>query len=590
MSTTYKLKSNMEIKQKEMNLALNSKYKVFSRNKSKSSHGRLRHSPKLSDRPFKNILKPYGSLNSCRSSLTSCRGLKLDDYSMSVNKVMITPTSSVNSTESSTSFSSSSSMSHRDSVDHDTATSIVSDKNSTSNSSSGIEQDKANESTAKGSELVSCSSGFSSDEEIQKNLGFDIMKIGIKDMPMQDSKMKEVTGYLETQGNRGHMVEKYIRSKVNAWHTNGSNIGVVGESGVGKSALINYLCGKNMDKFKSKEKRKSCRRPKAHSHVSNKSLQFWECPLGMGYENSKYGNKRLYWDAINGNRFDAFILVTKNYVKGLLTWFSKLLKSKKIPHFIVRTAIDESIQTSKARYPLSHDPSRIVRNAKELITKSYSENGGIIEDPSSKFSSKNNFFVIDNFKPKEYQMSNLVDSLLNNSSVAVQSTMSMTMPAISSQIISSKIEALRERVWLIAIESAAAGAKVKNYDGLYCDFNMIKEEINLYKKQLNISDEILETVGTCDDPLAGLNDIKYNNTALYNILEESITRQTKEVQKEIIQSIKNVSFRWWLQHQKALPSFCAVGGMLKFLLVNFEDLSRRMLNLTKTDQLDECAV
>lgn len=433
--------------------------------------------------------------------------------------------------------------------------------------------------------LNSESSGFSSDEEIQKSLGYNVMKVDLEDIPMTDAKVKEVTGYLEVHGSTGPHVEKYIRGQVNAWQSLGSHVAVVGEAGVGKSALVNYLCGKNMNKFKLKKKRRSCKRPKPTSHATNPYLQFWEVPLGMGCENPKYGNKKLYWDAIQGDKFDAFILVTRNYVKGLMTWFSKLLREKNIPHFIVRTAIDESISSSKKRYPSSHNSDRIINNAFNLITKSYLDNGGIFDD---KFTPKNNFFVLDSFKGGSFHMPALMDGLLYQSSDAIRTSMALSLPATSNQIVTAKIEALRKRIWLISLECAAAGSKIKNLTDIYCDYKMIKDEISMYKKQLNISDAVLETVGDYDDPLAGLNDIKYNNQPLYTMLEASVSKQRPD---QLIHRIKNVSFRWWLQHQKALPSFCAVSGMLKFLLLNFEDLSRRMLSINnRADSLsDPCA-
>jgi len=339
-----------------------------------------------------------------------------------------------------------------------------------------------------------------------------------------------------------------------------------------------------MTKFKEKKKVKPCVRPKKTAHSTNDNLMFWEIPLGMGCDNPKYGNKKLYWDAIQGEKFDVFILVTRNYVKGLMTWFSRELQKRNVPHFIVRTSIDESINSSKSKYPLSHNADRIQKSAMNLIINSYLENGGTLNE---KFTKNQNFFVVDNYNTSEYDMPNLVDGILNNSCEGVKNSIAMSMPAKSNSIITTKMKVLKNRIWLIALESAAAGAKIRNTENIYCDFKMLKEEISLYKKQLNISDAILETVRDYDDPLAGLNDIKYNNTVLYTMLEAS---QSKQQPDQFIHQIKNVSFRWWLQHQKACPSFVTVSGILKFLLLNFEDLSRRMLDINKVDTLNECVV
>ena len=140
--------------------------------------------------------------------------------------------------------------------------------------------------------------------------------------------------------------------------------------------------------------KKSCKRPKSYEHVINPSLQFWEIPIG-GYE--KWGNKKTYWDLIDGDKYDAFLLLTKNYVKGQMTWLSGLLKERGIPHIIIRTGIDEAIETSYKKYPLSHNAERIKWNAIKFMRESYVENGG-------KNDVDTNFYVIGSMHPEKYRV------------------------------------------------------------------------------------------------------------------------------------------------------------------------------------------
>merc|ERR1712127_773735 len=123
---------------------------------------------------------------------------------------------------------------------------------------------------------------------------------------------------------------------------------------------------------------------------------------------------------------------------GQMTWLSGLLKERGIPHIIIRTGIDEAIETSYKKYPLSHNAERIKWNAIKFMRESYVENGG-------KTDVDTNFYVIGSMHPEKYDMPRVLDNLMNNP-------------------IESKINALKQRIWLIAVESAAAGARVPNTD------------------------------------------------------------------------------------------------------------------------------
>ena len=100
---------------------------------------------------------------------------------------------------------------------------------------------------------------------------------------------------------------------------------------------------------------------------------------------------------------------------------------------------------------------------------------------------------------------------------------------------------------------------------------------------------LVELVSSMDDPLSGLHNIKFDNKPLMHMLAHSIA-QNEDYLGSLVPQIKNVSFRWWLTHQKAAPTFQAVGGLMIFLLLNFEDLCKRMLQINQVDQLNECVV
>jgi len=413
---------------------------------------------------------------------------------------------------------------------------------------------------------ASASSGISSDEESSMaSLGYEAMTVTFDDLEIDKLNMKDCMSFLEN-GHSGPHVEKYVRTALNAWQLKGANIAIIGEQATGKSCLLNYLCGKGT----LKSGKKPCSKPKSYKHKQNESLKFWEIPLGGA---GKYGNKKIFLDLIEVDKFDYVILVTKNYIRGQMAWLSENLISLNIPHCIVRTFMDDAINTSKLKYPLSHNSEKMVANAKRLLRESYIDQGGKLNDAVP-------FYIVGNGTPELYDMSCIITGLLRNSNENVQKSISLSLKPLSKSIINAKVQALSSRFWLLGVESAMAGGRVAGHNRLFADFKMIKDEINFIKQQLGVNTEAIGKLVSAFPDQAHIYNLidKCSNDidSLKDLLQKSSDHQDND---EFIRCCKNVTFRWWLTQQQATSSFTTVSGLCQFMLMHMEDIALKILQL-----------
>lgn len=418
---------------------------------------------------------------------------------------------------------------------------------------------------------TSASSGFSSDDDSMASLGYEAMAVCFDDLEIDKLNMKDCLAYMENVKSGPH-VERYIRTALNAWQLKGANVAVIGEQQTGKSCLINYLCGKGT----LKSGKKPCKKPKAYKHIDNENLKFWEVPLGGA---GKYGNKKMFLDLIEVDRFDFIILLTKNYIRGQMAWLSTALKKLNKPHCICRTFIDDAIQTSKLKYPLSHNAGKIIRNAQRLLRESYIDNGGQIDEGV-------NFHIIGNGSPDQYDMPKIIESLLTNSTETVQKSVSLSLQPISKTVINAKVVSLSSRFWLLGVESAMAGGRVAGFSRLFVDFKMVKDEINFIKQQLGISNDAIEKLKKMYPEKSQIYSLVSNSTknneSIQSLLQKSHDCQDKD---DFIRNCKNVTFRWWLTQMQATSSFTTVSGLCQFMLMHMEDMAYKTLALRENGEL-----
>ncbi|XP_060589997.1 interferon-inducible GTPase 1-like isoform X3 [Ruditapes philippinarum] len=179
-----------------------------------------------------------------------------------------------------------------------------------------------------------------------------------------------------------HGLNKYIKDSFEKWASMELNVAVTGNSGVGKSSLINALRqlkppneGASFSGvFDSTTK---CIK---YIYPENPKVAFWELPC----VETQWLTKERYFDEMNFPRFDVVIIVSAGRFQENDIWLGKELRSIRKNIIFVRTKIDIDITNIKQACPDIFDETECLNK----IRKNLSENirlGGFQDFSSNVF-------------------------------------------------------------------------------------------------------------------------------------------------------------------------------------------------------------
>ena len=130
------------------------------------------------------------------------------------------------------------------------------------------------------------------------------------------------------------------------FHSEHYNFAVAGESGKGKSSIINAIAQKKLCKVGEIETTRIPQEVKLSDHLS-----LWDLPGG----NTMNHPAATYVDDFGLKAFDVVILVTDNRFTEFDVGLQKILSAAGVPVFLVRNKADQAFQSLADRMDLSND-------------------------------------------------------------------------------------------------------------------------------------------------------------------------------------------------------------------------------------------
>ena len=117
-----------------------------------------------------------------------------------------------------------------------------------------------------------------------------------------------------------------LESKRDEWKSVELKVGVIGNSGVGKSSFINAIRGLTADDDGAAEVdcAQATMEPRSYPHPDNHLLQFWDLP-GVGTDEFP---RATYLSQIQVDRFDFFLLMTATRFTENDTWLGKEFRKR----------------------------------------------------------------------------------------------------------------------------------------------------------------------------------------------------------------------------------------------------------------------
>jgi predicted GTPase len=165
-------------------------------------------------------------------------------------------------------------------------------------------------------------------------------------------------------------LEGYVNDKLDSIHSTPINVALTGDTGSGKSTLINTLRGlRPTDKGAAKVGTvETTLKPVPYEHPNFPNVIFWDLP-GVGTPNFP---QKSYKKKVNLKFYDFFLIVISNRFTENALWLAKVLTKKHRPFFFVRSKVDIDI-SMKRKYNPNIKDKQILKELKSDIKNNLSD-------------------------------------------------------------------------------------------------------------------------------------------------------------------------------------------------------------------------
>ncbi|KAH3729112.1 hypothetical protein DPMN_055075 [Dreissena polymorpha] len=302
--------------------------------------------------------------------------------------------------------------------------------------------------------------------------------------PAEEADFKNVLdqcGYSELM----HLMER----SNNEWRDTKIEIAITGESGSGKSSLINALRGLKDDAPEAAIPGciEATMERKKYQHPDNANLVLWDLP-GVGTPNFP---QETYIKKACFNDYDFIIMVSQSRYTITDTWLAEKIQNI-FPDsnlFFVRTKIDVdlgSIQKGRSKHMSDEELQGVFRNIKQNCYDNLKK--ARINNPY--------VFMVDNHDTSAFEFGKLANTLVAKVSALKKDALIMTIQGFTKEIVAAKYDLCIARMKAITKQAAIAAmnSNRKHENRERFEVEILKQEVMLYKHQLGIDTNSLDIV------------------------------------------------------------------------------------------------
>ncbi len=277
---------------------------------------------------------------------------------------------------------------------------------------------------------------------------------------------------------------------MNSWKDVPLNIAVSGQSGAGKSTIINTIRGLIPTAAGACEVgvTETTNTVSKHPHPRHKNFVLWDLP-GVGTPNFPQGS---YLEDVEFDKYDFFLIIAKVRFTENDLWLAKEVERAGKVFFLVRTALDIDLQNEKNDKPSTYSERNVIR----IIRQNCEEN-------LQKANISSNVYIIGG-KMKHrtlWDFPELLTDIINKTSGLKRHALVLSLTSSSRGIIEEKYRSLMSRMNIekFFMGGYFYGGMLKILDQLpsahkHIEVKLFLDAVQHFKQEFGLDDGYLHTV------------------------------------------------------------------------------------------------
>ncbi|XP_065434887.1 interferon-inducible GTPase 5-like [Chrysemys picta bellii] len=248
------------------------------------------------------------------------------------------------------------------------------------------------------------------------------------------------------QGSLTDAISNVQQRTPESFNSHTLHIAVTGESGSGKSSLINAMRGLSAGDEGAAETGMldTMTEPMAYPDPVLPGVTLWDLP-GVGTSSFPLDS---YCKQLNLSRFEFYIIVGSQRFRSDHARLACEIQRMGKRFYFVRSKADMDLDASRRQRPSSYNEERILEQIREDCRRGVAAEG--VGHPQ--------VFVVSSWEPNRYDFPLLRQTLQTELPLLKRHAFLLSLPAVASPIINQKKAALKAEIWKIALFSCFLAA------------------------------------------------------------------------------------------------------------------------------------
>ncbi|XP_053392358.1 T-cell-specific guanine nucleotide triphosphate-binding protein 2-like [Mercenaria mercenaria] len=293
-------------------------------------------------------------------------------------------------------------------------------------------------------------------------------------------------------------IGEIIKSTVHDWKSEKLAIGVVGQTGSGKSSLINTLRDLNdpeNEHYAPVGTTETTSKCKSYPHPKYSNLVFWDIP-GV---NSTTFPQGTYLRDIDINKYDFFLICSETRFKECDIWLANEIEKLRKHFYFIRTKIDQDLRNTRKQRGANYNKAN--------------EMAAIRQECRDKLDGNSPIFLVSSFDPHKFDFPRMVSQLIENAPAEKKRILIMGMVSTSEEHIWRKYSCLKADIWKVAFLSGIVNLVPVPGFSIAIDLPLVYRTAMTYRDAFQLSEADIERYSS----LCGVDKSKFTSEAKLSI-------------------------------------------------------------------------